>query len=54
MIVLLSGLLGVIWGAVLAKRRGGNRKDMAQYAFGFGVMGALIGLIVSIVLVRIA
>ena len=52
MIILISALAGIIWGAYQAKRRGGNRKDMAQYAFGYGVAFALVGLFASILIER--
>lgn len=52
MIVLVSALAGAIWGGYLAKKRGGNRLDMAQYAAGFGILFGLIGLVVTIVIAR--
>jgi hypothetical protein len=52
MIVLISALAGAIWGGYVAKKRGGNRLDMAQYAAGFGILFALLGLVVTIVISR--
>ena len=47
----LGVLGGAIWGALLARKRGGNRMDVAQYGAGFAIMWGLIGLIATIVLV---
>lgn len=50
MIVLAGFVLGAVWGAMLARKRGGNRLDMAQYAAGFGIAMGLVGLFVTIFL----
>ncbi|EPX81302.1 hypothetical protein thalar_00752 [Litoreibacter arenae DSM 19593] len=47
-------LIGALLGAVVAKRKGGNRLDMAQYAGGFAIIFGLIGLFVAIYLARAA
>jgi hypothetical protein len=52
MIVILSALIGAGWGGYLAKKRGGNGKDMAQYAAGFGTLFALLGLAATIIIAR--
>ncbi|WP_157937675.1 hypothetical protein [Oceaniglobus roseus] len=52
MIILLLAAVFAAWGAFTAKRRGGRKLDMAQYAAGFGILGALIGLVITIVLSR--
>lgn len=52
MIVLAGFLLGAAWGAMTAKRRGGTRADMAQYAAGFGIAFALVGVFLTIALAR--
>lgn len=44
--------LGALTGAMIAKRKGGNGLDMAQYGAGFGILFALIGLFVAIILAR--
>ncbi|WP_281859695.1 hypothetical protein [Litoreibacter halocynthiae] len=51
---LIGMLLGALLGAVVAKRKGGNRLDMAQYAGGFAIIFGLIGLFVAIYLARAA
>jgi hypothetical protein len=51
-IVLAGGIAGALIGALTAKRRGGNRLDMAQYAAGYGIALALLGLFATIFLER--
>jgi uncharacterized protein YqgC (DUF456 family) len=47
--IVLAGLLGgAAFGAWQAKRRGGNRLDMAQYGAVHGIIGAIVGLFVTI------
>lgn len=52
MIYIPMGLLGIVIGAVTAKRRKGSTLDILQYAAGYGIAFALMGLIVTIVLDR--
>ena len=52
MIVLAGLVLGVAIGAYTAKKRGGNRLDMAQYAAGYSIAFMLIGLFVTIFIER--
>jgi hypothetical protein len=52
--IIIAGLVGgAAWGAVTARRRGGNRLDVAQYAAVGGIVGGVLGLIASIVIGRI-
>lgn len=44
MIVIMSAVAGGLWGGFLAKRRGGTRLDIAQYAGSFGILFAILGL----------
>ncbi len=53
MIILAGAVIGALWGVYLAKKRGGSRLDMAQYAAGSGIAFALAGLIVTIIIHRI-
>lgn len=46
-------ILGAIFGALRARRRNLDRADMAQYAAVFGLLGALVGAVVSVVLLRL-
>ena len=49
---LLCGLIGAYLGARKAKKRNGTRADIAQYAAGYGILFALIGIVVTIILDR--
>lgn len=53
MIVLAGLVLGAVWGVVQAKKRGGNRADMAQYGAVWGIIGGLAGLFLTIGLERL-
>ena len=46
-------ILGAILGALAARKRNGSAADMAQYAAGYGIAFALVGLILSLILVRL-
>ncbi|MEL6644629.1 MAG: hypothetical protein AAFQ79_11895 [Pseudomonadota bacterium] len=52
MIIIAGALSGAAWGAYLAKAREGTKLDMAQYAAGFAIAFALLGLFVTIFLER--
>ncbi len=52
MIVLVAAALGGFYGASQAKKRGGNRMDMAQYAAGYGIAFALLGLFATLFIDR--
>ena len=52
MIVVISTLIGIFLGGYLAKANGGNRKDIAQYAVGYGTAFLLMGMVVAIILDR--
>jgi len=54
-VIALAGLVfGVVLGAVVARRRGGVRLDMAHHAAVFGILFAVVGMIVTIVITRMA
>jgi len=52
LVVLGMAALGAILGAMAARKRNGSGADMAQYAAGYGIAFALVGLILSLILVR--
>ena len=52
MIVLLTTLAGALWGTMIARSRGGGRLDVAQHAAALAILGAVLGLFVSIFLAR--
>jgi ammonia channel protein AmtB len=43
MLNIIGGLAGLVLGLIVARRRGGNRLDMAQYAAVFAIIGFLLG-----------
>ncbi|MGR3640289.1 hypothetical protein [Alterinioella nitratireducens] len=49
---LLGLFLGVAIGLFLARRKGGNRMDMAHYAGVFGLIGLILGTLVGVFLLR--
>lgn len=54
MIVLAGFVIGALWGGFLARRRKGNRFDIAQYALSFGIAFALLALFLAIFLDRMS
>ena len=52
MIAILLGLVGAAIGGSTAHKRGGNRKDIAQYAVGFAMAFFIVGMIVTVILER--
>lgn len=53
MIVIFGFVAGALWGARSARQRNGDRKDIAQFAAVGAILGALVGLFVTIGLERI-
>jgi hypothetical protein len=43
MLNIIGGLAGLVLGLIVARRRGGNRLDLAQYAAVFAIIGFLLG-----------
>ena len=54
MIVLPAMVFGALLGALLARKRGGRRLDMAHQAAVMGILLGVIGMIVTIVVSRAA
>ncbi|WP_171122247.1 MULTISPECIES: hypothetical protein [unclassified Ruegeria] len=52
-VVLGMAILGAILGALTARKRNGSTADIAQYAAGYGIAFALLGLVLSLILVRL-
>jgi uncharacterized membrane protein YfcA len=52
MIVIAGALSGAILGWLAARKRGGTRWDIAQYAAAYAIALALLGLFVTILLDR--
>ncbi len=53
-LVLGGFVLGALIGTLTARKRGGNRADLVQYAAGYGIALAVAGLFISIALARLA
>ena len=54
MTVIVSALVGVVLGVLSARRHNGNRFDIAQYAAGYGIAFALLGLFLGLLIERLA
>ena len=52
MIYTVLGILGALIGGMTARKRGGNRKDIAQYAASYGIAFALLGFVLTVLLDR--
>ena len=52
MIVGLGFLIGALIGALIARKKGGNRLDILQHATVIGVMVAILALFVNILILR--
>jgi hypothetical protein len=53
MIIIFLGLSGLIIGALTARKRSGNRKDIAQYAVGYAMAFMIVGLILTVFVDRL-
>lgn len=53
MIVLVGIVLGALLGVLVARKRGGKRLDMLQYAAVFAILFAILGLFATIVLEKL-
>lgn len=54
MIVIGLALLGIIIGGMTARKRHGNRKDIAQYAVGYGMAFLIVGMFLTVIIDRLA
>lgn len=54
MLVIAGAVTGAVLGALTARKRKGTGADMAQYAAGYGIALALVGLIATVVVHRMA
>ncbi len=52
MFILLSALMGAIIGGLTARRRKGNRLDIAQYAAGYAIAFTVVSMVVAVILDR--
>ena len=54
MIVVAGAVLGIIIGAYQARKHGGRGLDQLQYAAGYGIAFALLGLFLTIFIENMA
>lgn len=54
MIMFVAALIGAISGWITARRRKGNRADIAQFVVVFAIAFGLAGLILTIIVEKIA
>ena len=54
MIIIACAVFGILIGISTARKRDGNKLDMAQYAAGYGIAFVLLGIVVTIVIERLA
>ena len=52
MLILVSALAGAIVGGMTARRRQGNRLDIAQYAAGYALAFSLVAMVLAVILDR--
>ncbi len=54
MVVFISAILGALYGAMVAKKRGGSGRDLAQYAAAHALIFTIIGVFVTVIVTRLA
>lgn len=53
MIVISGILIGALAGTLQARRKGGNRLDLWQYAGVYAIIGAVLGMFLTIAIDRL-
>lgn len=53
MLVTISILVGALIGVLYARKRGGNKLDMAQHAAVFGLIFGIAALFVNVAMIRV-
>lgn len=53
MFVIGGMVLGALWGGFTARKRGGRPLDIAQYAAGYGILFAVIGVALTVAVNRL-
>lgn len=52
MIVIAAAIIGALIGGWTARKRGGNRLDLAQYAAGYAMAFVIVGMIATVLIDR--
>ena len=53
MLTFAAVVIGALWGAYTARKRGGQGLDMLQYGLGYGLFFGVIGMLLSILILRL-
>lgn len=53
MISIVAFLLGALWGAFVARRRGGSTTDIVLYAAVHGIILSLLAVLLTVLVIRI-
>jgi hypothetical protein len=53
MIVIGLAIIGALIGGFTARKRRGNRKDIAQYAAGYGMAFLILGMFLTVIIDRL-
>ncbi len=54
MVIFISAILGAIYGAMVAKKRGGVGRDLAQYAATHALIFTIFGVFITVIVTRMA
>lgn len=54
MFVIIGALLGAVLGGTIAKKRGGKRLDILQYAGVYAMIFAMLGIFITLIIHRMA
>ncbi|MCX7565293.1 apolipoprotein acyltransferase [Sulfitobacter sp. F26169L] len=54
MIVIGLAIIGALIGGFTARKRRGNRKDIAQYAVGYALAFIIVGMFLTVIIDRMA
>ena len=52
MFIIISALLGAVIGGLTARKRQGNRLDIAQYAAGYAMAFIVVSMVIAVILDR--
>lgn len=53
MIVIIAAISGALIGGLTARKRRGNKLDIAQYAAGYALAFVIVGMIVTVLIDRV-
>jgi len=53
MVIIAGILIGAVWGVVYVRRRNGTGFDIAQYAAVWAIIGAILGIVITLGIERL-